>query len=398
MARSSSSSGPSAAVERSANASCGRSGQLLGLRGLQRAPCSPSGVERQRGGALEERRGRGHVRRAPAPARPSAPARRRRPRRVRRAAWARCQARRSGSASASVAAASARCAARRSSAAPRDRSPNAGAGGGRRPARRARACPPPTAGPTASIVIPSSAADRHSSAGSPVGSAAARSRSRWVAAGSCSTRRWKLASIRLCSGSSLGRPKPPARLAGDKSRGSSSRASGLPRASARIRPRTRSSSGAPMTEASSLRAAASDSPSSRRSGSRANSSGSAGSRTANSSTTDSACSRRATKASTCAEDRSSHWASSTRHSSGEFLGGLGQQAEHREADQEAVGLRRPSSTRTRSRARRAAAAAAARGRPAAARTADAGPRTEAPSPTPPRPRGRRRKPSARSAA
>ena len=51
-------------------------------------------------------------------------------------------------------------------------------------------------------------------------------------------------------------------------------------------------------------------------GSPASSSSSPGSRSANNSTTDSACKRRATNASTCAEDRSSHWASSIKHSRG----------------------------------------------------------------------------------
>ena len=54
--------------------------------------------------------------------------------------------------------------------------------------------------------------------------------------------------------------------------------------------------------------------------------------------TESAPSRRATNASTSTEERSSHWASSTRHSSGQLLGRLGQQAEHRQPDEETVGL------------------------------------------------------------
>ena len=142
--------------------------------------------------------------------------------------------------------------------------------------------PAPTAGSIASGAIPSSAADRHRSAGSPVGSAAASSSSRCVATGSCCARREKVASIRLSSGSRAGRPKPPATSVGDTARGSSSNASGLPRASARIRSRTRRSSGAPITDASSSRAFASGSPSSRSCGSRANASSSSGSRTANS--------------------------------------------------------------------------------------------------------------------
>ena len=63
----------------------------------------------QRRGALAGTRLRRRGRRAPAPGRPSARALRRPPRRVRAAACARCQARRSGSTSGSVASASARC-------------------------------------------------------------------------------------------------------------------------------------------------------------------------------------------------------------------------------------------------------------------------------------------------
>ncbi len=82
------------------------------------------------------------------------------------------------------------------------------------------------------------------------------------------------------------------------------------------RARTRSSSGVLTTDASSSRACASESPSSRMSGSRTSSSSASGSRIANASTTASAFRRRATNEITCADDRSSHWASSTRHSSG----------------------------------------------------------------------------------
>ena len=115
MARSSSSSGPSAAADRSDQRLLGRPGQLLGLGRLERAPRLLRGVERELGGALKERGGRRH-----------SAARLRPPGRAlqlvgdvlvgRERGRARCQARRSGSTSASVAAASARCAARRSSA------------------------------------------------------------------------------------------------------------------------------------------------------------------------------------------------------------------------------------------------------------------------------------------
>ena len=123
--------------------------------------------------------------------------------------------------------------------------------------------------------------------------------------------------MRLCSGSSPGRPKPPARLAGDNSRGSSSNASGLPRASARIRPRTRSIERraddrceqlARVRRPTAPRAAdPAAGPTRRARAARAPRTRARPTRL---------CRRRATNASTCAEDRSSHWASSTRHSSG----------------------------------------------------------------------------------
>ena len=62
--------------------------------------------------------------------------------------------------------------------------------------------------------------------------------------------------------------------------------------------------------------------------------------------TDSASRRRATNASACAETRSSHCASSTRQTSGCFLGHLRQQAEHRQPDEEAIRrLARPQAER-----------------------------------------------------
>ena len=124
----------------------GSAGQLLDRCGPQRTPCSRGGIERERGGALEERRGRSH-----AAARPRPPRRALQlvgdvlvgsdgslgevPRTTIRIEL-----------SASVAAASARCAARRSSAVAARRSPNAGAGAGRRPAHPPRPCPPPRRG------------------------------------------------------------------------------------------------------------------------------------------------------------------------------------------------------------------------------------------------------------
>ena len=72
---------------------------------------------------------------------------------------------------------------------------------------------------------------------------------------------------------------------------------------------------------------------------------------------------------------------------GPFLGGVRQQAEHRQADQKPVGLRPRIQPKRRRRAHRVAAAAAARGRLASARTTDASRQREAPSPTRPRPPG-----------
>ena len=62
------------------------------------------------------------------------------------------------------------------------------------------------------------------------------------------------------SGTAPGSPNPPASSAGVSPRGSSSRASGLPRVSATIWSRTRVSSGPGSTESSSARASASRSP------------------------------------------------------------------------------------------------------------------------------------------
>ena len=59
-------------------------------------------------------------------------------------------------------------------------------------------------------------------------------------------------------------------------------------------------------------------------------------RTANTTATDSATRRRATNASTCAEALSSHCASSTTQTSGSFVGHIGQQAQDRQADEEAI--------------------------------------------------------------
>ena len=116
------------------------------------------------------------------------------------------------------------------------------------------------------------------------------------------------------SGTAPGRPNPPASSAAVKPRGSSKMASGLPPVSATICSRTRASIGPASTEFSSARASCSGSLPTASSGSPARSP--PGIRVPNTRATDSAPSRRATNASTCAEARSSHCASSTRHTSG----------------------------------------------------------------------------------
>jgi hypothetical protein len=174
--------------------------------------------------------------------------------------------------------------------------------------------PSASAAAAASGLIPSRPAARHTSIGSPVGSAAATSNSCLAAGGRASHRRRKVCSIRSGSAGALGTPNPPASSCGVSPRGNSTNASGLPRISARIRSRTCSSSGTRRNEPSSARASVSSRPWTRCSGNPVNSS--PGSRAANISATGSASSRRATNASACAEARSSQCASSTTHSSG----------------------------------------------------------------------------------
>ena len=109
-------------------------------------------------------------------------------------------------------------------------------------------------------------AARQTRAGSPVGSAAATRRRRREEAGSFAIRRRKLASIRPAIGTDAGRVKPPASSAGVNPRGSSSKASGLPRASARMRSRTCSSNGSGRAERKRARASAWPRPSTGRHG------------------------------------------------------------------------------------------------------------------------------------
>ena len=69
--------------------------------------------------------------------------------------------------------------------------------------------------------------------------------------GSTSTRRRYSAWMRLGKGNLLGTAKPPAKAADERPRESSSKASGLPRASARIRPRTNLSNGPSVADVTS---------------------------------------------------------------------------------------------------------------------------------------------------
>ena len=110
--------------------------------------------------------------------------------------------------------------------------------------------------------IPTRSAARHTTSGSPTGSAAASCSSRRVSAGRASSRRRKPFSMPA----TVGTAKPPASSAGLKQRGRASRASGLPRVSATTRSRTRSSSGPGTAIWSNARASASSSPRSSSSG------------------------------------------------------------------------------------------------------------------------------------
>ena len=229
------------------------------------------------------------------------------------AAAARCHARRSGSRSRSVTSASARCAARRSGSDAAEYTADRTSGCRNRTRVPISSNPSAWAATAAEAGIPSRSAARHTSTGSPVGSAAATSSSDRVSAGSASSRRRKPCSIRAGTARPTS-PNPPASCAGLSPRGSSSSASGLPFVSATIRSRTCSSSRNPTAERSSARASWSGKPRTSRSASPRNCS--PGSRAAKISPTGSASSRRAANASTCADARSSHCASSTTHSSG----------------------------------------------------------------------------------
>ena len=158
--------------------------------------------------------------------------------------------------------------------------------------------------------------------------------------------------MRLAKGRASGSPNPPASSAGVNPRGSSISASGLPRASPRIRALTRSSSGPGIVVSSSSRASSAASPSITSSGSPSRTCSSPDSRSANTRPSRSARSRRATNASVCADTRSSHCASSTMHTQRLLLGGVGQQAQDRQPDEEAI--RRRSGAQAERRAQRVA--------------------------------------------
>ena len=272
------------------------------------------------------------------------------------AACARCQARRSGSASGSVASASARCTSCRSS---RRRRPVDGRAHQRMAEAHARAELDQARGlrqaRSASAPMPSRSAARQSSVASPTGSAAAISSSRCVSAGSASSRRRKLCSMRLGQRprrrEARTRPPAPPASAPRQLEQRERVAAGLgddPVADPLVqRARyARREQLARIAVREPLDDAAPASPSS--------TTVSVGSRTAKTIATRSASRRRATNASACAEARSSHCASSTRHRQRPRLGRLGQQAEHGEADEEADPARCRAAVRTPREAHRAA--------------------------------------------
>ena len=331
---------------------------------------------------------------APALARPSAPARRRRPRRARPS---RAQDARRGDRG--------RCRHRWPRPAPGERvgappalprasPPNARADDRSAPARRNRPvrrrrparprparcrAPRPRATPTPDP---------------PAGSAAAtRSNSR-VEGGSGASRSVKLCSIRPDNAGPSDSPNPPASSAGVKPRGSSSNASGLPRVSATIRSRTRSSSGPVTTVASNSRASRSSSPPTASSGNPSKCRSPLGSRTAKTNPTDSAPRRRATNANACAEasveplrvvDDADAAACSSATSESRLR--TARPTRNRSG---ASPSRKPNAVAKRIALR---AGKALQRDPGTARTAAATPRTRAPSPTRPRPPGRRRTPT-----
>ncbi len=102
--------------------------------------------------------------------------------------------------------------------------------------------------------IPSRSAARHTSAGSPTGSAAAKSNKRRASFGRPASRRVKFSSMLADRGIAAGRPNPPASSVGVSPLGNSSSASGFPPVSTTILSSTSSSSRAGKTDSNSARA------------------------------------------------------------------------------------------------------------------------------------------------
>ena len=99
---------------------------------------------------------------------------------------------------------------------PLGRSPSAPTDDESAPCRRSRSGRPTRAGSSAAPVIPSRSAARPRSAGSPRGSAAATNKSRWVSAGSASSRFTKLSSSLPDNDSAAGQREPARQLRGRK--------------------------------------------------------------------------------------------------------------------------------------------------------------------------------------
>ena len=360
-------------------------GEMLAGGGFQRAMGPAGRVGRERRRSLQERRGRRKSTSRAGARRPTAPARGRRPL---RAPQSHARDARLGDRGQTrdrwlPPAPDARRAARRT--APRGRSRSAGAGDetstctpelqqpirlGRRQLVDRNVRAPPRRGRAA----PAHPSDR------PLPRAAAAV-SRPAAAARAAE-----SSLQSGAGSdpSPGRPKPARQsVAGDNSRGSSSSASGLPRVSASIRVRTRSSRGAAMTDASSSRAEASGNPPTRSSGSPASSS--TRPELAFREQEDDRLGRQPPRHEREHLGRGSIKPLDVIDQADQrcLLRRVGQQAENGEPDEKSIGLRARAQAKCgRHRVSLVAPATVLDG-PGVRRTADADPRTEAPSPIPP---------------
>ena len=253
----------------------------------------------------------------------------------------------------------------------RGRRPSASAGGGSAPGCRSRSVPRPRRARRRRVEIPSCVAARISSALSPTGSAAAASSSRWVVHREATDPPQEALLDVARPAARAGAAEPALVAAG--SRGSSSSARGLPRASATIRSRTRSSRRPRMTESSSARASPSDRPRIANSGKPVSSS-SVAVAYGEDERHGSASRRRATKASVCAETRSSHCASSMTQISGWSSVASASRLNTARPTRKRSGAA-PRFVRTPCQARRAAGQAGHRDGPASARTTGAGRRT-----------------------